>query len=68
MKNGSSKSGFTGIILCIVAIILLKSIAPMLGRLVSTLLSIAVLGVLVFCGAYFLLYRRDRIIDATNQE
>ena len=29
---------------------------------------IGVFSVLVFCGAYFLLYRRDRIIDATNQE
>ena len=28
---------------------------------------IGVFSVLVFCGAYFLLYRRDRIIDATNQ-
>ncbi len=50
MKKGSSKSGLTGIILCVVAIIILKSIAPMLGKLVSTLLNIAVLGVLVFCG------------------
>ena len=29
---------------------------------------IGAFGVLVFGGAYFLLYRRDRIIDATNQE
>ena len=29
---------------------------------------IGAFGVLVFCGVYFLLYRRDRIIDATNQE
>ena len=29
---------------------------------------IGAFGVLVFGGAYFLLYRRDRIIDSTNQE
>ena len=29
---------------------------------------IGAFGVLVFCGAYFLLYRRDRIIDAINLE
>ena len=29
---------------------------------------IGAFGVLVFCGAYFLLYRRDRIIGSTNQE
>ena len=29
---------------------------------------IGAFGVLVFCGAYFLLYRRDRIINSKNQE
>ncbi|MBQ6013820.1 MAG: 5-bromo-4-chloroindolyl phosphate hydrolysis family protein [Firmicutes bacterium] len=50
MRNRSSKSGLTGIVLCIAAIIILRSIAPMLGRLLSTLLTIAVVGVLIFCG------------------
>ncbi len=50
MRNRSSKGGFTGIILCVVAIIVLLRVAPVLGRLVSTLLSLAVLAALVFCG------------------
>lgn len=54
MKKGNSKSGLTGIILCIVAIIVLKSVAPLIGKLLSVILTLAVIAVLIFCG--FIVY------------
>ena len=49
-SNNNKKNGFAGIIICVIAIIALKAAGKIIGKLLSVILTIAVIGVLIFCG------------------
>ncbi|MCF0151627.1 MAG: 5-bromo-4-chloroindolyl phosphate hydrolysis family protein [Firmicutes bacterium] len=49
MNNNRSRSGLTGVLLCVLALIVLTKISKLLGFLFSLLLGLALLAVLAFC-------------------
>ena len=49
MNNNRARSGLTGVLLCVLALIVLTKISKLLGFLFSLLLGLALLAVLAFC-------------------